>query len=218
MNVFAIKLIAISLMIIDHIGLFFFPQYFLFRVLGRLSFPLFAWLIANGAHHTRDMRAYMIRIFIFGLLSQIPFLLANRVIDPSFNMLNVLFTLGFGLTAIFVIKQTKNRSVWFFVTVIACGLATLLNTDYGFFGVLSVVAFYLCYKNFKQMALTQGLIYLFPFFFLMGYKANMLEPLALFSLLILFWYNGHEGPKTKYLFYIFYPLQYVVLYLLLLSR
>jgi hypothetical protein len=218
MNAFSIKVFAIVLMIIDHIGLFFFPDVLLLRVIGRLAFPLFAWLIANGAYYTHDIRTYMLRIFVFALLSQIPYVMANRLIDPSFSILNVLFTLGFGLTAIYVIQQTKNRSVWFLATVIACGFAQVLNTDYGFFGVLSVVAFYLSFKNVPLMVITQCSIYLFPFFFLMGYKTHVIEPFALFALLILVWYNHQEGPKTKYLFYIAYPLQYVVFYILLLSR
>jgi hypothetical protein len=218
MNAFAIKLFAIILMVIDHIGLFFFPQVFLFRVIGRLSFPLFAWLIANGAHHTHNIRSYIMRVFAFALLSQIPFLLANRLINPSFSMLNVLFTLGLGLTAIFVMQQTKNKSVWVFGTAVAAGLGHAINVDYGFFGVLSVVAFYLFFQNLPLMLLSQSIIFLSPFFFMMGYKTNFLEPLALFSLLIIVWYNKREGPKVKYLFYIFYPLQYVIIYLLLLSR
>jgi hypothetical protein len=218
MNAFSIKLFAIILMVIDHIGLFFFPQYFVFRVVGRLSFPLFAWLIANGAYHTHNIKAYIIRIVVFALVAQIPFLMANRLIDPTFTMLNVLFTLGLGLGAIFVIKKTKNKLMWVLATAAMAGLAHYCNTDYGFFGVLSVAAFYLTFKSFPLTFLTQSCIYLFPFFFLTGYKTHFIEPFALFSLSFIFWYNKQEGPKAKYLFYVFYPLQYVVFYFLLLAR
>src|SRR5205085_4973530 len=97
MTTFQIKLIAIIAMVIDHIGLFFFPHILLLRIIGRLAFPLFAWLIANGAHHSKNPTKYLTRLFLFALLAQIPFILINRLIDPSFWELNVLFTLFLGL-------------------------------------------------------------------------------------------------------------------------
>lgn len=216
MNAFQIKVIAIILMIIDHIGLFFFPQYLELRLVGRLAFPLFAWLIANGAHHTHNMSGYLKRIFLFAFIAQIPYTLANQQLDQVYNAFNVLFTLGFGLTAIFVIQKSKNVYVWLLATVVCAAAAKLLNADYGFMGVASVVAFYIFFKNIPLLILSQCLIFLFPYFFLMEYKAYSVEPLALFALLILVWYNNKKGPAAKYLFYVIYPLQYVVIYLLLL--
>lgn len=215
MTAFQIKMLAIITMVIDHIGLFFFPQIIWLRMIGRLSFPLFAWLIANGARHTHNIRAYLIRLLLFALIAQLPFFLANRRIDPNFFTLNVLFTLFLGLVVIFFIKRTQNPSLWVFITVVSSAAAQLLHTDYGAVGVVMVVLFYLFFKNFRSMLIAQSLLMLGMVLFVWGDWMGLLEPLGLVSLLFISLYNSKPGPKAKYLFYIFYPLQYVVFYYLL---
>lgn len=214
MNVFVLKLLAITTMVIDHIGLFFFPQELVFRMIGRLAFPLFAWLIANGAYHTRNIRTYVLRIFLLALVSQVPYLLANRQVDPSFSSLNVLFTLGLGLTAIMFIQRTNNRQAWVLIAVICGGVAHLLQADYGMFGVFMTVCFYLFFNNFKFLLLSQLLLFLIPYFFLAEYRGGSIEPIGFVALLFVWLYNKKQGLKAKYLFYVFYPVQYVVIYLL----
>ena len=209
-------MIAIVTMIIDHMGLFFFPQFYLFRIVGRLSFPLFAWLIANGAYHTHDISRYLQRLFIFALISQIPFLLANRIIDPQFADLNVLCTLFFGLFAIVLIQKTNNWVHWFFITVVFGAIAQVLQTDYGGFGVAVIVVFYLFYHDFKRVVIAQVLLFFTSAYLLLGYLTGIFEPIGLLSLFFIRFYNNQQGSPTKYLLYLFYPLQYVVYYLLLL--
>lgn len=215
MSVFQIKLLAIITMAIDHIGLFFFPQFIWLRIIGRISFPLFAWLIANGAYHTHNMKAYLSRLFIFALISQVPFLLANRLIDPNFHQLNVLFTLFLGLAAIACIKQTENRQLRLVIAVIFAGCAHMLQTDYGGFGVGVVVLFYLFFTNFRYLVIAQFLMFFIPYILFLQYRVSIFEPIGLFSLIFTLLYNGKPGPKAKYLFYLFYPLQYVIFYFLL---
>src|SRR6266480_5550777 len=135
MNAFQIKIIAIVVMIIDHMGLFFFPQFFFLRLIGRLAFPLFAWLIANGAYHTHDINKYLQRLYFFALISQIPFLLANRLIDPHFAELNVFCTLFLGLCAIVLIQKTSKWVHWLFITIVFGLIAQALQADYDGFGV-----------------------------------------------------------------------------------
>src|SRR5882724_7582394 len=99
MTAFTIKIIAIITMIIDHIGLFFFPTVPELRLIGRLSFPLFAWLIANGAYHTHNIRLYLKRLVICAIVSQVPFIMVNKHLDSDIWLLNVVFTLSIGLVA-----------------------------------------------------------------------------------------------------------------------
>lgn len=225
MSSFDIKVVAIITMIIDHIGLFFFPQFLLLRVIGRLSFPLFAWLIANGAHHTHNINKYLFRIVTFAFISQVPFILANHTINPSFWYLNVLFTLFLGLVAIKTIKQTRKKWITLLVIMLCIGLGQFLKTDYGASGVLSVIAFYLFFYNKKLTFISQFLIFILPLFvqilwqamhhlLLSPYILAYIEPLSLFSLIFIYSYNHQEGYKTKYLFYYFYPLQYCLIFLL----
>jgi hypothetical protein len=155
MTTFQIKLIAITAMVIDHVGLFFFPQILLLRIIGRLAFPLFAWLIANGAYYSKNINVYLARLFLFAVIAQIPFFLANRLIEPSFWELNVLFTLFLGLAAIVLMRKSRNRFTAVLVVIISALLAEILDTDYGALGVLAIILFYVYFKDTKKMVLLQ---------------------------------------------------------------
>jgi hypothetical protein len=222
MTIFHIKLIAILAMVVDHVGLFFYPQLIIFRIIGRLSFPLFAWLISNGAYHTKNMNHYLKRILILGLISQIPFTFANNLINLSGWSLNIFFTLFLGLLAISFIRKTSNIYIQLFITIVLSLVASFLNTDYGFFGVLSIILFYVFFKNKKYILLSQFLISILPLLLsswkLMSFPyLYYLAPLGLFSLIFIFSYNNKEGQKMKYLFYSFYPLHYFLIYLFKLA-
>lgn len=185
MTTFQIKLIAIIAMVIDHIGLFFFPQILLFRIVGRLAFPLFAWLIANGAYHSKNTEKYLARLFFFALVAQIPFIVINRLIDPSFWTLNVLFTLFLGLAAIVLIKKSKNRVIACLIILLSARMANLFNTEYGAMGVLAIVVFYLFFKKFKTMMFLQICIFtlfsIIPviFFIALTRGVNVVHPILL---------------------------------------
>jgi hypothetical protein len=227
MTSFQIKLIALITMAIDHIGMFFFPHVLIFNLIGRLSFPLFAWMIASGGRYSRNLNAYAIRLLALAAISEIPFLAANRLIDPHFYVLNAVFTLSLGLLAIICIKKTNNKILWALITIIAGTLAYFLKMDYGAAGVISIVAFYLFYGNLKRTIVSQFIIY-WSFFFIPTIvqislthavspqsAQNLIELVAPASLFVIAMFNGKQGPKAKYLFYLFYPLQYVVFYLVL---
>lgn len=226
MNTFEIKIIAITAMIIDHIGLFFFPHLIIFRAIGRLAFPLFAWLIANGARHTQNINKYLFRLFFFACIAQLPFYYANEQIAGNQMSLNVLFTLFLGLSAIKVITLTSNKILHITSIVICLVIANLLHTDYGAAGVLSIVAFYVWYKKPTVMIVSQCLIlgilpwisFLLESFYHIPlttyYIDNALEPLALFALFFILKYTGEQGLQAKYLFYYIYPLQYVIILLI----
>ena len=199
MTAYTIKLLAIITMVIDHIGLFFFPHLIFLRIIGRLSFPLFAWLIANGAYYTHDIKAYLTRILIFALISQIPFAIANHLLSPSLWYLNVLFTLFLGLLATSIIKRNPNKLVWLITTILCSFVAFFLNTEYGIVGVLSIISFYLFFNNIKYLVLSQIVIFISPYILLIWltyyYHLQLpsvinayIEPLGLLSLILIFLY------------------------------
>lgn len=214
MNAFHIKLIAIVTMVIDHIGLFFFPENFFLRTIGRIAFPLFAWLVANGAYHTKNIQKYFLRLLVFAFISQVPFMLTNRLIDPSSISLNIFFTLSIGLGAIILIKKTNKKSLWALISSVSAIGATALGTDYGGFGVLSIIAFYVYFKNKKAMIISQIWIYILMslYFLYLENALGLVEIFGLVGLLAVAFYNDKEGPKLQYLFYLFYPLHYMVIY------
>ncbi|HEY4035600.1 MAG TPA: TraX family protein [Ktedonobacteraceae bacterium] len=161
MTTFQIKLIAITCMVIDHVGLFFFPQILLFRIVGRLAFPLFAWLIANGAYYSKNTKQYLVRLLFFALVAQMPFIVINRLVDPSFWALNILFTLFLGLAAIVLIQKSKNIVVSLLIVIVSTLIASILNVEYGAMGVLAIIVFYLSFTNFKKMIILQICIFTF---------------------------------------------------------
>lgn len=211
MTTFHLKLIAVITMVVDHIGVFFFPHVLFLRIIGRLSMPLFAWLIANGAHHTRDMRSYLTRLVSFGVLSQIPFMLINRQMNPQFYRLNILFGLTLGLATILLIHRTKSMFVRTGILVLIVWLAYIMNLDYGPVAVLMVIISYYNYKNMSRMFALNALVivgyYTLP---IVGellrnpYAAvnavQLFQPVCLLSYIPVALYNGKEGPKTGYFF------------------
>jgi len=219
-------------MVVDHVGLFFFPQYHFFREIGRLAFPLFAWLIANGAVFTHDIRAYIGRIFLLAVVSQIPFTLANQFIGNSWWYFNVVFTLLLGLLCIWVIRSTTSKVLWFLTIALGCFLAFAFNTDYGVEGVLAITGFYFFFDSFALLLAYQSVILgVFTYASYLAsihgqsfigriYPASSDEFIGILSLFIIFLYNKKPGIRTERLFYYFYPLQYILIYIfqLLLIR
>lgn len=225
---FEIKVIAIVTMLIDHIGLAFFlssPYYLIFRLIGRISFPLFAWAIANGAHHTKNVKHYMARLFVFAFISQIPYLLFHQHRDSSFFQFNIFFTLFLGLIVIFLLNRIKNEYFRALLIVSAAFMAEVFHFEYGAAGLLTIVVFYLFFADLKKafiyLIVIFSSIYLLPV--ILEYKIAgrvnvdaviLMQPLAVVSILFISRYNQKEGLKLKYIFYIFYPLHLFILYLI----
>ncbi len=223
---FCIKILAVTFMVIDHIGAFLFPQFFAFRMIGRLSFILFAWLIANGARHTKHPKQYLIRLFAFGCISQIPYTLLLRTAYPGFWEWNIFFTLSLGLIAIHILGRFGRPYAT--IPLIAVGVFFIEffigHMTYGVYGVLSILLFYTFFTYPKKMLISQatlaGLFYTLPLFFTglpfgtlyTQYPASLAQPLGLLAIPIIASYNGNIGPKMKWLFYAFYPVHLLILY------
>lgn len=220
MTTFQIKLLAITTMLIDHVGLYLMGDYEPLRIIGRLAFPLFAWLVANGAYYTKDIKKYFLRLLVFAAVAQIPFMLLNQKTFPSLVSQNALFTLALGLLAVIIIKSSNNKFIWIITSVVISLFAYLFKTEYGAAGVLSVLAFYFFFRDIKLMAISQITIFLcFYFVSIPGLFINkiiLIKPTEIFGLLSLFIiaaYNQHEGKKMRYIFYWFYPAQLLFIYI-----
>lgn len=226
MSVFWLKIIAYTTMLIDHIGLFFLPDILILRIIGRLSFPIFAWLAANGARHTKNKFKYAGRVLAVALLTQPIYYLANRQAGSTEIHLNIFFTLFLGLLSVFIIEKIRFAVLKAVVVVSIAGLAMMFNADYGAMGVLSIVCFYIFYKHKPYIFISQTIIfgawYLWLFWGML-YSNQMsfqklpylIQPLAVFSLFFIFAYNNKEGPRMKWLFYAIYPAQYALFYVIL---
>ena len=103
----SLKLFAMFTMLIDHIGYLFFPNILLFRTIGRMAFPIFAYLLSIGYNKTSNLKKYILRLFLFGLISSIPYSFFNPELNFNPYKLNILFTLGISLIFIYLFNQVK---------------------------------------------------------------------------------------------------------------
>lgn len=218
MSSFVLKVLGILTMTIDHVGVLFYPKILIFRIIGRLAFPIFAFLISEGYRKTSDITDYIGRMLLFAFFSQLAFDIAF-----STSSLNILFTFTLALYAIYVYEKKERLSLVFIIAL----AAELLHTDYGAYGVLLVFIFHKFHDNFKEMVKYTTLItlayvlnnimavypniysYNFDFFLRYGFQL-----FALPSLVFIYFYNQKRGPSTKYLFYVFYPGHMLFLYYL----
>lgn len=229
MSSFALKLLAVVTMLIDHIAAVFGASlplwaFIAMRSAGRLAMPIFCFLIAEGLLHTSNARRYMLRLLGFALLSELPFdlMLSGELL--YWPQQNVLFTLLFALMGILLYDSfaASNRRIPALVSIIAAGAAAqLLGTDYGLFGVYFVFVFYLFRGQRLNVAVFFGLGAVM--LTLAGWMASYRQPVALvqlfslFALGPLFAYTGKPGRRSaamKYGFYAFYPTHMLLLWIL----
>lgn len=198
-----LKLLAITAMFIDHLGAICYPEITAFRVIGRIAFPIFCFLIAEGAYYTSDIRNYELRLLLFAFLSELPFDYAFYGCPVYWGHQNVFFTLLAGLVCIDVL-QHKSDNWGMAAFVLLAVAAQLANTDYGAAGVLFVVLFY---KLRTQRVKGQVL---FGIFNLLWFS-DALQACASLASIPLLLYSGKPGRKIKWLFYLFYPVHLLLL-------
>lgn len=212
MTIFVIKIIACITMVLDHIKYVYKPSInFATLYLGRISFPLFAFLLTEGYVHTSNLKKYSNRLIIFGIISQIPFMIFRTYVG-NWLILNIMFTLLLGLIAIFIFDKIKNKfiSVPLVVFIVYCG--ELFKVDYGWYGVLMIFVLYL-FKNYKlALTITYIGIVLLYYYLLNCLNINYIFTIifTIFPIIIILLYNGKEGRKLKYFYYWFYPVHMIV--------
>ena len=224
-----LKIIAMILMLLDHLWATIVPGNQWMTLVGRMAFPIFAFLLVEGFMHTSDYKKYLKRLFIFALISEIPF---NLIYTGSWFFpfhQNVLFTLILGLLCINEIdkfkkdKKVKGRIKNIFKILLFLLFGLIGFVDYGITGILTIIVFYL-FRGFKFAWIGQliSLILLYWVFFkgqvfIVGNIEITLQSFGILSLIPIWLYNGKRGKKSKVLqygFYAFYPLHMLCLYLI----
>ena len=160
-----LKLIAVVTMVTDHIGAYLFPNVMLFRMIGRISFPIFAFMIVEGYFRTGNLRKYIGRLLLFAILSEIPFNLAmgSRLCYPIHQ--NVLWSFLIALALIHWNEKTRAKGKLWLRILVGC-LSVLLGylagiltmVDYYHAGILMVLVFYF----FRQTSAEEGKNTTFP--------------------------------------------------------
>ncbi|MBQ9118462.1 MAG: hypothetical protein IJY09_00190 [Lachnospiraceae bacterium] len=223
MSTFILKIIACITMLIDHTFMIFVPfgttAFWIGREIGRIAFPIYCFLLVEGFLHTSSRTKYLIRLFVFALISEFPFDLAVYGIPKSAELAmqtqNVMFTLfiGLGLLCIYdwlLRKYSITQPVTFnalavMAIIAASGITIWLASDYSYVGILFILIFYL-FRG-KKLWIAAGLLFVILAF------SNKFELGAMMALVPIFLYNGKEGGKKslRYAFYAFYPVHLLIL-------
>ncbi len=211
-----LKLIALILMTVDHVGAVLFPQIIVLRVIGRLSFPLFAFLLVEGFKHTRSFTNYLIRILAFGFISEIIYDLTFHGSFSLNNRQNIMFTLALGLVAMKLIQLVEQKkSPWYLLILqmfVILAMALVMNVDYGLYGILTIVIFYVSDVK-KNPFVLSALLLLLNISYLPVY--GIIQAFSIFSVLILAAYNGKRGRKLrKFDMYVYYPAHLLLLFII----
>lgn len=208
-----LKVIAIVTMTIDHINDILYSDILLLHIIGRLSFPLFAYLIALGIESTKKPKKYMVTLFSFALISQVPYFLAFGI--QPFERLNILFSLFLGALTIYFFDK---RSLLTFIPIL---LSILFNTEGSYYVVLTVACMKLLTSKPKL-----GFLALFAlnlqFLLIPDTQALSLFAVPLIFIHVKGWLKKEALiPEDslaysirKYAFYSFYPLHLALLFLI----
>ena len=188
------------------------------RVLGRLAFPIYCFLLVEGFEKTRNRVKYAGRLLLFALISEVPFNFAFRGKAFDISYQNVFFTLLLGFLMIWMMEavekyflpEEKRGGMWRLLAAITgeaavfllAGLAAeFIKCDYGAHGTIAIGLLYFFRKNKVEQMIA-------------GCVAFFWEITAMFSFVFIGFYNGKRGIRLKYVFYIFYPAHLLVLYLI----
>lgn len=214
-----LKIIALLAMTCDHVGKQLLPQITILQIFGRLAFPIFAYMIAEGCVHTKSKKKYLLSMAGLGAICQIAYFVA---MGSLYQCVLVTFSLSIGL--IFLLDYAKEKkkvfayiacAMGFLAAVFICVILPWLlwNTDftidYGIIGVLLPVGIYLGKSRKAKFWIMAGVLTF------MAIKMGGIQWYALLTPLLLVLYNGQRGTfKMKHLFYIYYPLHLVGIYLI----
>lgn len=217
-----LKLVACVSMLLDHIGAVFLPGYYTYytlRIIGRIAFPIYCFLLAEGAFYTRNRRKYALRLGIGAVLSELPFDLAFYG-GVTLAHQSVMLTLLLGLGAL-SLGRNRHPAIRILITLLLAGAAEWLNTDYGAWGVLMIAAFGLSREISGSKWITAGLlaaICLMMDSARVPFLGNVpIELFALGAMVPIALYSGEKRTAGKGIgraFYSCYPLHLLVLWLL----
>lgn len=212
-----LKILALIAMTCDHVGKQLLPQYPFLQIVGRVAFPIFAYLIAEGCRYTRSRRRYLGSMLLLALGCQVVYYVAMQSL---YQCVLVSFSMAIGL--IFLLEHSRKAATFaaWLVTALGFLAAALLCVwlphrwsgtdfaiDYGLWGVLLPVGVWLGKTRLQKLALA-ALAVLAGCFAMGGIQWYALLALPLLAL-----YNGQRGKhKLKYLFYIYYPAHLGLIY------
>lgn len=220
-----LRMLAMVTMLLDHVGAVIigksFPGtllisgasgYQALRAIGRMSCPIYAFLLTEGFLHTKDLKRYLARMACLALVSEIPFDLAFFGVPLEFSCQNNVFTLFFSLLMLAVLRKSeKRRFLYLPILCLGCAATYLLRTDYAVALPLLVGSFYLLRKD-RLAGFLSGTAIVTLVNVSFGSLSGLVSGvISLF--LVWFLYNGRKGRNPRAFSYTFYPLHLFILWL-----
>lgn len=234
MSGFVLKIIALVCMTIDHLFKIF-PDFFtqiplppipfgegsisavgLIALLGRISFPIFAYIVAESCRYTKNRKKFLLRLLFFAIISEFPF-------NLSFGSQNVMWTFLLAALAIFIYDDINNRFIGLIIAACFVLLSHYTRTDYSGFGVLLVFTLYII-KPKPLKLLASFMLICIHYLYTRGMLGSILSGdtealinsilpfiFTQISVILLAFYNGKKGRNMKWFFYFYYPLHLLIL-------
>lgn len=236
MSAFTLRIIALAAMLLDHLG--FATEYMPLRILGRIAFPIFLYLICNGYRHTSSPLRYGLRLGLFALISQVPFSLMcyQRI---SFENWNVFVTLLLALVCIwFADRMLARKTLRWFALLPALAVMVLyhfgwIQSDYGARGILTAMVVFLLerFGTERTLAVTVGIVVGIVYYLLVQWLQEgslsqwaWIQLFSLFAIPLLTCYNGEKGGSwlntggkklAQWGGYLFYPVHMLLIWQLI---
>ncbi|MDD4069640.1 MAG: TraX family protein [Candidatus Izemoplasmatales bacterium] len=225
MNRMYFKIIAAVTMVFDHIAVIFLSSdtlaYDILRSIGRLAFVMFAYMLAEGFHHTKSIKNYLLRLGIIAVIVEV-FLIGYYFVS-DINMIitfSIFLTLFVGLFSLYLFYHENQYLKILIVPLVFA--SELLNLSYGAYGVLMILFFGIYRDKVSNLVHLIFLNLMFtdkPLFAFLGHpefgKYPAIQWFSMFAIVFIFIYNGKQGKyKLKWFYYVFYPGHLALLYLI----
>lgn len=212
-----LKYIAFISMFIDHFNKAIITPYLnyqqplvaistIFDIIGRIAFPIFAFMIVEGFYKTKSRGKYLRNLLIFAIISEIPYDMFQSKVFINNRSQNIMWALALGLLTLIIVDKLKekinNKYTWLIISILIVGvnaiIATLLSFDYDYYSIIIIFILYLFYDK----RLVGSLI---------SYLVIIKEVYAILGFAVINFYNGEKGRQNKLFNYLFYPVHLLIL-------
>ncbi len=209
-----LKIVAIITMLIAHISATFADGNMFFYGIGRVAFPLFAFLMVyNYFHHTSSPIKYILRILIIAIVAQAPYALTIGLDSPQ---VNIMFTLAAGLTIIYMLDRlakTDNKlmqyGIGYFIGTFF--LTAGMFVDYIWLGLIVIIAFWAWIKHPSHITMSIAIVSVFFLNLPSGLMMSFSGLVAFAFIAIALSFNMKINRLNKWGYYSFYPLHLAIL-------
>ena len=178
----------------------------IFDIIGRIAFPIFAFMIVEGFYKTKSRGKYLRNLLIFAIISEVPYDMFQSKVFINNRSQNIMWALALGLLTLIIVdklkEKIKNKYAWLGVSILIVAinavLATLLSFDYDYYSIIIIFILYLLYdKRFLGSILS--------------YLVIIKEVYAILGFAVINFYNGEKGRQDKLFNYLFYPVHLLIL-------